>query len=237
MMSHTVKAFDEELSALTRKINEMGGIAEAMLSESVDALLRGDRTKAEAVIARDKMLDTLQQEVEELAVILIAKRQPMADDLRNVMGIVRIAGDVERIGDLFKNVAKRTRALENALIGARTLIGIQNMSQLVQRQLKQVLDSFSQNKPELAREVWLRDGEVDQLHNSLFRELLTYMMEDPRSITYCAHLLFIAKNVERVGDHATNIAENVFFIETGQQLSGPRPKADETHYTNEAKAS
>jgi phosphate transport system protein len=230
MTNHTVKAFDEELGALTQKVNEMGGIAEAMLVEAVEALVKGDKVKAESVIRRDKSLDILQQEIEDLAIVLIAKRQPMAQDLRHVMGTVRIAGDIERIGDLFKNIGKRVRAMDATVVGNRTLSGIQNMSRMVQGQLKMVLDSFSQNRPDLAREVWLHDGEVDALHNSLFRELLTYMMEDPRAITYCAHLLFIAKNIERVGDHATNIAETVHLIETGEALAGPRPKAEETHY-------
>ena len=236
MNNHTVKAFDEELGVLSRKINEMGGIAEAMLVESIDALVKGDKTRAEIVVQRDKALDTLQQEIEDLAVVFIAKRQPMANDLRAVIGTVRIAGDIERIGDLFKNIGKRVRAMDSTMIGTRTLSGIQNMARMVQEQLKLVLDSYSQNRPDLAREVWLRDGEIDALHNSLFRELLTYMMEDPRAITYCAHLLFIAKNVERVGDHATNIAETVHLVETGEPLAGPRPKAEDTHYTKGLKA-
>lgn len=231
MSNHTVKAFDEELGALTRKVNEMGGIAEAMLVEAMDALLKSDQEKAESVVRRDKQLDALQQEIEDMAVVLIAKRQPMAQDLRHVMGTIRIAGDIERIGDLFKNIGKRVRAMEATRVGTRTLSGIQNMANMVQGQLKMVLDSFSQNRPDLARAVWMRDGEVDALHNSLFRELLTYMMEDPRAISFCAHLLFIAKNVERVGDHATNIAETVHLIETGEALAGPRPKAEQTHYT------
>ncbi len=179
MTNHTVKAFDEELGVLSRKINEMGGIAEAMLVESIDALVKGDKARAEDVIQRDKALDALQQEIEDLAVVFIAKRQPMANDLRHVMGTVRIAGDIERIGDLFKNIGKRVRAMDAAMVGTRTLSGIQNMARMVQGQLKLVLDSFSQNRPDLAREVWLHDGEIDALHNSLFRELLTYMMEDP----------------------------------------------------------
>ena len=157
MTNHTVKAFDEELGVLSRKINEMGGIAEAMLVEAIDALVKGDKTRAEAVVQRDKALDALQQEIEDLAVVFIAKRQPMANDLRAVMGTVRIAGDIERIGDLFKNIGKRVRAMDSTMIGTRTLSGIQNMARMVQEQLKLVLDSYSQNRPDLAREVWLRD--------------------------------------------------------------------------------
>jgi len=228
MTNHTVRAFDQELGVLTHKINEMGGITEAMLVDSVDALLCRDQAKAQIVVKQDARLDELQHEIEELAVLLIARRQPMANDLRHVMGAIRIAGDIERIGDLFKNIGKRVGAMDAAFLGHRMLSGLQHMSQLVHAQLKSVLDSFAQNRPELAKDVWLRDGEVDDLHNSLFRELLTYMMEDPRAITLCTHLLFIAKNIERAGDHATNIAETVYFIETGHPLSGPRPKGEDT---------
>lgn len=228
MDQHTVTAFDEELSTLSRKIVEMGGIAEAMLSNIMDAMIRRDMAKAQEVVREDALLDRLQAEVEEAAVHLIVRRQPMANDLRHVMGTIRIAGDIERVGDLVKNIGKRISVMEEAFMSVRTLGGIQHISQLVLMQLKAVFDSFSQGKPALAREVWLRDGEVDALHNSLFRELLTYMMEDPRSITFSTHLLFIAKNIERCGDHATNIAETVYFIETGEALNGQRPKLDTT---------
>jgi len=228
MNEHTVSAFDEDLNALSRRIVEMGGLAEAMLGSVADALSRRDVTRANEIIRSDATLDRLQAETEEGALSLIARRQPMAGDLRHVMGTIRIAADIERVGDLIKNVAKRITAMEEAFISAKTLGGIQNMSHLVLTQLKQVLDAFAQNNPALARDVWMRDGEVDALHNSLFRELLTYMMEDPRSITYSTHLLFISKNIERCGDHATNIAETVYFIQSGQYLNGDRPKLDTT---------
>ena len=226
MESHTVRAFDEELGELTRKVNEMGGIAEAMLVDSIDALMGRDVAKARHVVSLDPRLDDIEREIEESAVLLIAKRQPMANDLRHVMGTIHIAGDIERIGDLFKNIGKRVGVMEDSAFGARTLTGIRSMADLVHQQLKMVFDAFSQNRPDLAREVWLKDGEVDAIHNALFRELLTYMMEDPRAITFATHLLFIAKNVERAGDHATNIAETVYYIETGQALEGPRPKGE-----------
>lgn len=226
MTQHIVRAYDEELNVLSSKINQMGGIAEAMLTDAVDALATHDPGKARSVIERDGLLDTLQQDIEEMAVVIIAKRQPMANDLRHIMGTIRIASDIERIGDLMKNIAKRVTVMEDRFMGARSLAGIQHMAHLVLGQVKAVLDSFAQKSPDLARHVWLHDGEVDQLNNSLFRELLTYMMEDPRSITFSTHMLFIAKNIERAGDHATNIAETVYFIETGQQLSGPRPKGE-----------
>lgn len=226
MTQHTVRAYDEELGTLSSKINQMGGIAEAMLVDAVDALAKHDVTKARSVIERDVQLDSIQHDIEELAVLIIARRQPMANDLRHIMGTIRIASDIERIGDLVKNIAKRVTVIEERFLGVRSVTGIQHMTHLVLGQVKAVLDSFAQNNPDLARHVWLHDGEVDTLNNSLFRELLTYMMEDPRAITFSTHLLFIAKNIERAGDHATNIAETVYFIETGQQLSGPRPKGD-----------
>lgn len=226
MTQHIVRAYDEELRGLSSRISQMGGIAEAMLVDAVDALTRRDVAKARTVIERDDQLDAIQHEIEEMAVLLIARRQPMANDLRHIMGTIRIASDIERIGDLVKNIAKRITVMEERFLSMRSLSGIQHMAHLVLGQIKAVLDSFAQNSADLARHVWLHDGEVDTLHNSLFRELLTYMMEDPRSITFATHLLFIAKNVERAGDHATNIAETVYFIETGRQLSGPRPKGE-----------
>lgn len=235
MTQHIVRAYDEELGVLSAKINQMGGIAEAMLVDAVDALSRHDVAKARSVIERDMQLDVIEREIEDMAVLVIARRQPMANDLRHIMGAIRIASDIERIGDLVKNIAKRVTVMEERFLGTRSLTGIQHMAHLVLGQVKAVLDSFAQNSPELARHVWLHDGEVDTLHNSLFRELLTYMMEDPRSITFSTHLLFIAKNVERAGDHATNIAETVYFIETGQQLSGPRPKGDSSAFAASGK--
>lgn len=226
MTQHIVRAFDEELGVLSAKIVQMGGIAEAMLVDAVDALAKHDVTKARTVVERDAQLDEIQGTIEEQAVLLIAKRQPMANDLRHIMGTIRIASDIERIGDLVKNIGKRVTVMEDRFLSFRSMSGIQHMAHLVLQQVKAVLDSFSQNSAELARHVWLHDGEVDTLHNALFRELLTYMMEDPRSITFATHMLFIAKNIERAGDHATNIAETVYFIETGQQLSGPRPKGE-----------
>ncbi len=230
MTQHIVRAYDEELGVLSAKINQMGGIAEAMLVDSIDSLVRHDVTKARSVVERDAQLDSIQHEIEEMAVLIIARRQPMANDLRHIMGTIRIASDIERIGDLVKNIAKRVAVMEERFLGVRSLSGIQHMAHLVLGQVKAVLDSFAQNSAELAQHVWLHDGEVDTLNNSLFRELLTYMMEDPRAITFSTHLLFIAKNIERAGDHATNIAETVYFIETGQQLSGPRPKGDSSIY-------
>ncbi len=230
MTDHIMRAYDEELGLLSAKINQMGGLAEAMLTDAVDALARYDVGKARSVIERDMQLDALQNDIEDLAVGVIARRQPMANDLRHIMGTIRIASDIERIGDLMKNIAKRVTVMEDRFVGGRSLAGIQHMSHLVLGQLKAVLDGFAQKNPDLARHVWLHDGEVDQLTNSLFRELLTYMMEDPRSITLSTHLLFIAKNIERAGDHATNIAETVFFVETGQQLSGPRPKGESSAF-------
>ncbi|MCA0406479.1 MAG: phosphate signaling complex protein PhoU [Proteobacteria bacterium] len=226
MTQHIVRSYDDELSQLTTKITRMGGLAEAMMVDAIDALTKLDVAKARSVVERDGELDQLQHDVEEAAVVLVARRQPLANDLRHIMGTIRIASDIERIGDLVKNIAKRVTVMEQRFLGVRSLAGLQHMSHLVLTQTKAVLDSFAQKSPELARHVWLHDGEVDTLHNALFRELLTYMMEDPRAITFSTHLLFIAKNIERAGDHATNIAETVYYIETGSQLSGPRPKGE-----------
>jgi phosphate transport system protein len=226
MTQHIVRSYDDELSQLTTKITQMGGLAEAMMVDAIDSLAKRDIVKARSVIERDALLDQLQHDVEEAAVLLVARRQPLANDLRHIMGTIRIASDIERIGDLVKNIAKRVTVMEERFLGVRSLVGLQHMSHMVLGQIKAVLDSFARKNPELARHVWLHDGEVDTLHNALFRELLTYMMEDPRVITFSTHLLFIAKNIERAGDHATNIAETVFYIETGQQLSGPRPKGE-----------
>jgi phosphate transport system protein len=204
----------------------MGGICEKMLAEAVTALVRRDAALAQEVIKADARLDALQREVEEKAIMTIARRQPMAMDLRDVVSAIRISGDLERIGDLAKNCAKRTLAIADGFQAQRIVTGLQNMADLVMRQLTDVLDAYAQRDLERAMDVWRRDGSIDALYTSLFRELLTYMMEDPRNITFCAHLLFYGKNVERIGDHTTNIAETVHYLVTGQALSAERPKDD-----------
>ena len=223
---HTVSAFDAELADLQRLIAEMGGIAEKMQSDAIDALGRQDIRLAQAIISMDQRLDVLQREVEEKAILTIARRQPMAVDLRDVIATIRIANDLERVGDLVKNMAKRIMAMEGQFPAQKLLAGINHMSLMALAQFKAVIDAYTQRDAQAALEVWQRDGEIDNLYNSVFRELLTYMMEDPRNIGFCAHLLFGAKNVERIGDHATNVAETVYYLVTGQSLGVDRPKGD-----------
>jgi phosphate transport system protein len=204
----------------------MGGIAEKMLVESIAALVRHDKTLAQTVISSDSRLDVLQREVEESAILTIARRQPLAVDLRETISAIRVSGDVERIGDLAKNIAKRALAIGGDFQPQKIVVGLQHMSDLVLGQLKDVLDAYSQQDTAKAIDVWKRDGAIDALYTSLFRELLTYMMEDPRNISFCTHLLFCAKNIERIGDHTTNIAETVHYLVTGETLAIDRPKAD-----------
>lgn len=221
---HTVSAFDTELKSLNQQIAQMGGLVEKMLEESSNALRSRDIVLAQSIIERDAKIDALQREIEENAIMIIARRQPMAVDLREIIGAIRTASDLERIGDLAKNVAKRTIAMDPAMELPKLVTGMTHMSNLVLAQLKSVLDSYMARNAASAVAVWQRDGEIDAIYNSLFRELLTYMMEDPRNIGFSTHLLFSAKNFERAGDHATNIAETVYFVATGSTLPTDRPK-------------
>jgi phosphate transport system protein len=230
MADHIVHSYDVELNALRRSIAEMGGTAERMLVEATSALVRDDATLAQTVIAADRRLDELQRDIEERAVLTIARRQPLAVDLREIVSALRIAGDLERAGDLAKNTAKRVIAMTGHMHPKRVVLGVQHMSDLALGQLKDVLDAYAGNDAELAVAVWTRDGAIDALNNSLFRELLTYMMEDPRSISFCTHLLFCAKNIERIGDHTTNIAETIHYLVTGEALAAERPKDDRSSY-------
>ena len=228
MAEHIVSSYDADLQSLRRRITEMGGVAEKMLSDAIDALVRREVPLAQAVIAADPRLDVLQREIEETAILTIARRQPLAVDLRETIAAIRVSGDLERIGDLSKNVAKRVLAISGQFQPQRIVAGLQHMSDLVAEQLKDVLDAFTEGDVEKALDVWRRDGAIDALHTSLFRELLTYMMEDPRNITFCTHLLFCAKNIERIGDHTTNIAETIHYLVTGQTIQAERPKNDRT---------
>jgi phosphate transport system protein len=229
---HTVRSFDDELNDLSQKIAEMGGLAEQQLADSVTALVSGNIELAQQVIATDPRVDRLQRQIEEAAIHLIARRQPMAQDLREIVAAIHVANDLERIGDLAKNTAKRVLAIEGKFGSPRVVAGVQHMAELSLAQLKNVLDAFASRDLQAALAVWERDGEIDALYTSLFRELLTYMMEDPRTITLCTHLLFCAKNVERIGDHATNIAETLHYLVTGQPLTDERPKKDDTSLTS-----
>ncbi len=230
MTEHTAKAFDVDLQELTRMVAEMGGLAEKQVAESIDSLVRRDTDSAQHVVALDPRVDALQREIEEKAVLTIARRQPMAVDLRDVIGALRVSNDLERIGDLAKNIAKRLMALDDDFHPGKLLRGIEHMGSLVLGQLKEVLDAYASHDLAKALAVWNGDEEVDAMCTSLFRELLTYMMEDPRNITFCIHLMFCAKNIERMGDHATNIAETVYYMIEGRAIADERPKGDTTGF-------
>ncbi|MDQ6437424.1 phosphate signaling complex protein PhoU [Mesorhizobium sp. LHD-90] len=226
---HIVSAYDDELKYLTRKIAAMGGHAERMVDQAVSALVHADLTLARKVIADDLMLDEAQREIDERTILMIARRQPLASDLREIIGAIRIAADLERVGDLGKNVAKRAVAVSDGLDPASPFRGLQALVDLALTQLKDVLDVYATRSVERLAAMRDRDDQIDAMYTSLFRELLTYMMEDPRNITPCTHLLFCAKNIERIGDHATNIAEAIYYIVTGEQMPPNRPKEDKSH--------
>jgi phosphate transport system protein len=223
MTEHTVRSFGEELDVLADDVARMGGLAEYMVSASLDAVSRRDAGLAKSVIEQDPRLDQMQRDLERQAIKLIALRQPLAQDLRDTIAALKVSSNLERIGDLAKNIAKRTLLLTEIepIALSRSL---ERMGRNVTSLLKEVLDSYASGDAEAARRVWLRDEEIDERYNALFRELLTYMMEDPRKISAGANLLFMAKNLERIGDHATNIAEVVHYRVTGQELPAERPR-------------
>jgi len=232
MTEHTIRAFDADLQELARMIAEMGGLAERQIGDALDALNRRDTLLAQDVIAADARVDSLQHQIEEKAILTIARRQPMAVDLRDLVGALRVSNDLERIGDLAKNIAKRVEVMDSELSLQKVMRGIEHMTELVLTQIKEVLDAYARRDVAKAMQVWRADEEVDAVNNSLFRELLTYMMEDPRNISLCTHLLFCAKNIERMGDHATNIAETIYYMVEGYILPDERPKGDHTSTTN-----
>ncbi|MGX1309711.1 phosphate transport system protein [Amorphus suaedae] len=227
---HITGAYDEELRDLVGRIAEMGGLSERLVSEAVTALAKIDIARAQGVILQDHRLDEMQRQIEERAISVIARRQPVAKDLREIIAALRVSSDLERVGDLAKNIAKRVIALQGQFHTKRLIFGVEHISEITLEQLKAVIDAYTGQDLEAAHAVRNRDDEIDSMYTSLFRELLTYMMEDPRNITFCTHLLFCAKNIERIGDHATNIAENIHFMITGQQLQEDRPKHDESSY-------
>jgi phosphate transport system protein len=231
MSEHTVKAFTEQLETLATSVAQMGGLAEAQFADAIEAIGKRDTSLAEAAIAGDPDIDRLQQSIEQQAIKVLALRQPMAIDLRETLAAIKIASELERIGDLAKNIAKRALVLNRAP-PIRLTHSLARMGRVSLNQLKLVLDSYSDRDAAGAEAVWRQDNEVDEIYNSLFRELLTYMMEDPRMISLCTHLLFVAKNIERSGDHATNIAETVYHMVSGGFLANERPKADITSSTN-----
>ena len=230
MPEHTAKAFDVDLQELTRMVAEMGGLAEKQIADAVDALARRDADRAQRTVASDPSIDALQHEIEEKAMLTIARRQPMAVDLREIVGALRVSNDLERIGDLAKNIAKRVMALDGEFHPPKLIRGVEHMAALVLAQLKEVLDAYAGHDLKKALAVWNGDEEIDAMCTSLFRELLTYMMEDPRNITFCIHLMFCAKNIERMGDHATNIAETVYYMIEGHAIADQRPKGDTTSF-------
>jgi phosphate transport system protein len=225
---HIVKSFDEDLKHLNNVIAEMGGLAEAQLTRAVEALVRRNSELATQVVQDDKRIDALEADVAQMTVRMLALRQPMAQDLREVVAAIKIASDIERIGDYAKNIAKRAIVL-SAHAPMKPVTSIPRMSQLALQIIKDVLDAYIEKDAEGARVAWRRDEEVDEMYNSVFREMLTYMMEDPRNIGPCTHLLFIAKNIERIGDHATNVAEIVYYLVHGRGLDEERPKGDTTN--------
>ena len=230
MSEHIVKSFTEQLDALANSVAQMGGLAEAQFANAIEAIAKRDAKLAETAIGTDDRVDRIQQTIEDQALKLLALRQPMAVDLRTTLAAIKIAYELERIGDLAKNIGKRALVL-NREPPIRLTQSLARMGRQSLMQLKTVLDAYSDRDPEAAKTVWRHDEEIDELYNSLFRELLTYMMEDPRTIGLCTHLLFVAKNIERAGDHATNIAETVYHMVSGTYLRVDRPKADVTSTT------
>jgi len=228
MVDHTTHAFDSDLQELAKRVLDMGRSDDEQIAKAMDALSKRDATLARRVIAADDLIDARQHEIEEKVITTIARRQPMAVDLREIIGALRICNDLERIGDLAENVAKRVLLLPGEFRINEVMLQLQRMARLARDQLQQVLQSYESRNVALALDVWHKDQEIDALNNSLFRELLTYMMEDPRNIAFCSHMLFCAKNIERIGDHATNIAETVYYIVEGRALPEERPKADLT---------
>lgn len=228
-IKHTVRSYDEELKFLAHKIAEMGGHAERMVEQSIAAIVNADQELAQRVIADDLFLDAAEREIDDKAITIIAKRQPMAIDLREIIGAIRISADLERVGDLGKNIAKRVAAVSDTRQSVKLYRGLETLAELALTQLKEVLDAYATRSVAQINIVRDRDDEIDAMYTSIFRELLTYMMEDPRNISSCTHLLFSAKNIERIGDHATNIAETVYYIVTGQQMPAERPKEDLSH--------
>jgi phosphate transport system protein len=229
-LDHTTKAFDADLQDIKRRVAEMGGLAERQIADATRALVERDTDLAEHVIGTDPAIDAMQHEIEEKAILTIARRQPMAVDLREIIGAMRVCNDLERIGDHAKHIGKRVVALDLDLHPQKLIRGVDHMASLVAAQLKQVLDAYASHDLATALVVWNGDEEVDALCVSLFRELLTYMMEDPRNITFCMHLMFCAKDIERIGDHATNIAETVYYMIEGRPITDQRPKGDTTSF-------
>lgn len=229
MAEHTVRSYEEELKRLRDMIARMGGLAERQVADATLALVERDTELAAEVVQRDVQIDALEREIESFAVRMLALRQPMGGDLRLIVAAMKVAHDLERIGDYARNAAKRSIVIaQQPALGS--LNGFNRMARLVQENLKGAIDALVHEDAEKADEIWAADEPVDDIYNGIFREMLTFMMEDPRNITAATHLLFIAKNLERIGDHATNIAETVHFSVRGEALEEERPKSDSSEY-------
>jgi phosphate transport system protein len=226
---HIVKSYEQELKRLGSLLTAMGGMVEHQVADALAAVVNKDSNAAAQAVEADPNVDAAEREIEQFVIRLLALRQPMAGDLRQIVGALKITGDLERIGDYAANIAKRSLVLQQFSLPF-TLTGLSHMSRLVQENLKSIIDAVGEADTEKAMEVWRSDAVIDDIYNALFRELVTYMMEDPRNITPCTHLLFIAKNLERIGDHATNVAETLYYAETGESLLATRPKGDTSAY-------
>jgi phosphate transport system protein len=231
VVEHPVRAYETELKSLDAMLAHMGGLAEHALGQSIDALYHRDPELAEVTLQNDRAIDKLERSVDELAISIIARRGPVASDLRQIVTAIRIAVDLERIGDLSKNIAKRAIAIADETHPKQVMTGFMHIGEAALRQLKDVLDAYSQRNSDAALKVWQCDQEIDAMYNSLYTELLTTMMEEPQKVGLYAHFLFGAKNLERVGDHATNIAETVYYLINGKVLGDERPKSDRTSQT------
>lgn len=226
---HLVKSYEQELKRLRSMLVEMGGMVENQVAQAASAIVTRDAAAAALVVEEDPKVDAVERDVEQFVIRMLALRQPMAGDLRQIVAALKITGDLERIGDYAANVAKRSIVLDQFTL-PYSLAGLAQMARLVQDHLKTIIDAIGDNDTDKAVQVWRSDQQVDDLYNGIFRELVTYMMEDPRNITPCTHLLFIAKNLERIGDHGTNIAETVYYAVLGELLPQSRPKGDMSAY-------
>ncbi|WP_240006784.1 phosphate signaling complex protein PhoU [Pseudaquidulcibacter saccharophilus] len=233
MTDHTVKAFTDELEGLVSAVSRMGGLAEKAVIDSIRAMSGRDIRVAQEVIANDVEIDDAQRDIEKRIMRLLALRHPMAKDLRQTIAALKLAADIERIGDLARSISRRAITIIDHEPIALTR-SVERMGKLACNQLKQVLDAYNSHQVGGAISVWFQDEELDDHYASLFRELLTYMMEDPRKIGPATHLLFVAKNIERIGDHCTNMAEVIHFLETGEDISGVRPKGETDSYNSKA---
>ena len=229
MSEHIVKSYETELNRLRHLMTEMGGLVESQVEMATQAVLNKDAGAAAHAMETDPKVDAMEREAEQFVIRMLALRQPMAQDLRQIVSSLKMTGDLERIGDYAANVAKRSLVLSQFSLNF-PFAGLSQMSRLVKENLKTIIDAIGESDADKALQVWRSDAAIDDLYNTIFRELITYMMEDPRTITPCTHLLFIAKNLERIGDHATNIAETIYYAVKGEPLTDARPKSDISAY-------